>query len=883
MTLTFDIWSSLQRHPRTAISTTVEDSDEEEEEDDEVDSHSCMEDEASASKFFFSSPMSYKGDEACLLMHESHALSNAQEGRGDDGILPLQLSAHPLPSLSALKNHVSCGDVVSETLKNHVGYSDVVSETLVKGKENLGAVTLSVGTIPLAVPFQSSPSKFNVKEHDGLTVVPARSKEKIGADVPSIQLSAAVGGSNGGCSSSSHAKEMDGNGFTSSPTNDVGNNGPKDSDKLGNMAAKSGKWKALFSSNHSAENGTQLVHFSELNNASSCSLLEHDLGNLKDVWKYCIVGYVAGKFPGFKALNHIIVNSWKCKASLTIHESGWLVYRFLHEEDKLAVLSGGPYLVYGRPLILKSMPEFFDFSTADMSTVPVWIKLPNLPLQCWSPVCLSKIGSVLGKPVQCDVLTSSMSRLSFARILVEIDLLEDLKHSVKLELPNGTSVNQKIIYETLPRYCKHCRVIGHNTSLYPHSFDKKVASAPMTVKVVEAVEKGLVKRWVPVKKVIPDQFRPNDMQVPSPLNESLDEQRVDPMQMETDAGEWTVVKRRNRKSKVANDNAVVLSSLGDPVSMVGIDVDPLCGVTTRSGIRRSGDLARSKGLKALAPMKKGVDVFGLLESKLSAAKVANMQKFRLKNWKFLSNAEVAGTYARVIVFWNPSSVSVDLIASSAQGLHVSICSLVHQASFTATFVYGFNTVVARRTLWNDLRSWDPCSPWMILGDFNAIMPPADKHNGEPVTSYETSDFLHCCSDPGLADVNYSGSHFTWSNGRIWTKIDRVLVNHAWPSFQCPIQVHYDSPGPFSDHSPAVIRLGSSHVMGRRSFKFYNMWGLHKNFIDLTAASWNLEVYGSPMFVLCSKLKRLKLPLKELGKHHFSHISERVSSMEAGSS
>ncbi|KAG5253377.1 hypothetical protein IMY05_001G0103900 [Salix suchowensis] len=296
MTLTFDIWSSLQRHPRTAISTTVEDSDEEEEEDDEVDSHSCMEDEASASKFFFSSPMSYKGDEACLLMHESHALSNAQE---------------------ALKNHVSCGDVVSETLKNHVGCSDVVSETLVKGKENLGAVTLSVGTIPLVVPFQSSPSKFNVKEHDGLTVVPARGKEKIGADVPSIQLSAAAGGSNGGCSSSSHAKEMD-------------------------------------------------------------------------------------------------------EAS---------------------------------------------------------------------------------RPTNCG-----------------------------------------------------------------------------------------------------EQFRPNDMQVPSPLNESLDEQRVDSMQMETDAGEWTVVKRRNRKSKVANDNAVVLSSLGDPVSMVGIDVDPLCGVTTRSGIRRSGDLARSKGLKALAPM-----------------------------------------------------------------------------------------------------------------------------------------------------------------------------------------------------------------------------------------------------------------------------------------
>ena len=41
----------------------------------------------------------------------------------------------------------------------------------------------------------------------------------------------------------------------------------------------------------------------------------------------------------------------------------------MHKKDKFVVLSGGLYLVYGWPLILKSMPEFFDFSTGDMSTV----------------------------------------------------------------------------------------------------------------------------------------------------------------------------------------------------------------------------------------------------------------------------------------------------------------------------------------------------------------------------------------------------------------------------------------------------------------------------------------------------------------------------------
>ncbi|KAJ6372864.1 hypothetical protein OIU76_027237 [Salix suchowensis] len=76
---------------------------------------------------------------------------------------------------------------------------------------------------------------------------------------------------------------------------------------------------------------------------------------------------------------------------------------------------------------------------------------------------------------------------------------------------------------------------------------------------------------------------------------------VDPMQMETDVGEWTVVKKRNGKSKVANNNAAVVTDLGDPVCPVGIDVDPLCGVTTRSGSRRSSVLPRGQRVKALAP------------------------------------------------------------------------------------------------------------------------------------------------------------------------------------------------------------------------------------------------------------------------------------------
>ena len=100
--------------------------------------------------------------------------------------------------------------------------------------------------------------------------------------------------------------------------------------------------------------------------------------------------------------------------------------------------------------------------------------------------------------------------------------------------------------------------------------------------------------------------------------------------------------------------------------------------------------------------------------------------------------------------------------------HVMITSLVQQFCFTTTFIYGFNTITARRDLWEDLRRWGPDASWLLLGDFNSILSQEDKHNGVPVSTYETSYFRNCCSDLGIADLNSTGSHFTWTNGTIWT-------------------------------------------------------------------------------------------------------------------
>ena len=51
--------------------------------------------------------------------------------------------------------------------------------------------------------------------------------------------------------------------------------------------------------------------------------------------------------------------------------------------------------------------------------------------------------------------------------------------------------------------------------------------------------------------------------------------------------------------------------------------------------------------------------------------------------------------------------------------------------FNLTVVYGFNTLEQRKGLWNDLKmlAQNVSDPWLIIGDFNAILSPKDRLAG----------------------------------------------------------------------------------------------------------------------------------------------------------
>lgn len=62
------------------------------------------------------------------------------------------------------------------------------------------------------------------------------------------------------------------------------------------------------------------------------------------------------------------------------------------------------------------------------------------------------MGSTLGVPVCADECTSRQLRVSFARILVEIDITKPLPSCLSVDDPSGKILEQQVVYEWTPLF-----------------------------------------------------------------------------------------------------------------------------------------------------------------------------------------------------------------------------------------------------------------------------------------------------------------------------------------------------------------------------------------------------------------------------------------------
>ncbi|KAL2895084.1 hypothetical protein RDABS01_010993 [Bienertia sinuspersici] len=219
---------------------------------------------------------------------------------------------------------------------------------------------------------------------------------------------------------------------------------------------------------------------------------------------------------------------------------------------------------------------------------------------------------------------------------------------------------------------------------------------------------------------------------------------------------------------------------------------------------------------------------------------------------------------------------VQPLGYSDQMIHMEVQPGSGAPSFYCSFVYAHNTANERRSLWEELRGYKRKfdGPWLLMGDINCVLDYGERL-GSMVRQHEIDQGKTCFEECGLADIAYSGCFYTWSNkqeaeGRVYSKLDRIMANNEWVNLFSTAQAVF-LPAGISDHRPGVV-VGNNEVgKGKKPFKYFNMWSSAPDYKDRIKRGWSKEYQGCLMFQFRQKLKAIKKELKELNKTQFSNI------------
>lgn len=263
----------------------------------------------------------------------------------------------------------------------------------------------------------------------------------------------------------------------------------------------------------------------------------------------------------------------------------------------------------------------------------------------------------------------------------------------------------------------------------------------------------------------------------------------------------------------------------------------------------------------------------LLETRIKPCNMGSLYLRMFQEWCFSSNSPW-NNGGRIVLAWNPDIFHVDILLCSSQIMHLKLVLVSSLKQFYATVVYGFNKEADRIQLWQDLQSLNMKEPWIVFGDFNAILEAEDRI-GERAQSVPSVELLKVVQVCRLEDVRYTGNRYTWTNRqlgtrRIWSKIDRVLANEEWLDIFEDAEVNFQFEAGL-DHTMTIVSLSREQQVRRGLFRYFKMWRLHPDFYRIVEHEWRKEESDSLMFQIVQKLNRLKRSLNQLNRKEFSHI------------
>ncbi|XP_059064720.1 uncharacterized protein LOC131044660 [Cryptomeria japonica] len=447
------------------------------------------------------------------------------------------------------------------------------------------------------------------------------------------------------------------------------------------------------------------------------------------------------------------------------------------------------------------------------SWVPVWIRLPRLPLEFWREDILHSISLLLGKPVGSASQTQDRKIISFACICVEVDLNNPLPDSMEICMGSSSWI-QQLDYETLPFRCRICHEYGHLHRKCP-----RFKSSPRATPEPPRGDKGKApmsnepmdkEGFIPVKPLeissgdkglheVQDENEKKEDQILSSEVHQVDQMAV---ALSSQAQDFRVL----QGSQTLLGSVVVVpdppAPKGASESVKGNKAPSILGLqqksfkkgpldkpsksgrkTDQEKVKIMGDTLVESGQKAVRRLieSQSPDVVFIQETKLSVDNLASCAPriWPQGNWQGVGALNSAGGVA---CFWNPRRVSPLWWMSSRSSISLVASYFATGERCLLSNIYAPTNLASKSSLWAHIqfiRALDPFLPWIMAGDFNAVTCLDEKRGGLARLDPSANLLRNMIGSLNLIDVKPTNGVFTWNNRRcggeaISERLDRFL-------------------------------------------------------------------------------------------------------------
>ncbi|CAG7876632.1 unnamed protein product [Brassica rapa] len=137
------------------------------------------------------------------------------------------------------------------------------------------------------------------------------------------------------------------------------------------------------------------------------------------------------------------------------------MFHIPHEPTRHWVIQRGVWHIDDCLLFVLPWTAEGSFKIPEISTLPVWVNLKNIPDCCYSRLGISHVASGLGEPILTHKPRLDPTSMGEAKVLVEMELDRDFPKLIALDDKQGSIFLVDVEYMWIPSTCERCGRLGH--------------------------------------------------------------------------------------------------------------------------------------------------------------------------------------------------------------------------------------------------------------------------------------------------------------------------------------------------------------------------------------------------------------------------------------